>query len=152
MTFASGAIGTIITTFATWPSQLPRIEIYGTEGTLAVPDPNTLAGPVRLCKAGTREWQDIELTHPHSQRKDMWGLGVVDMAYAILSGRPHRATGKQAYHVLDLMQSFLDSSAEARLEHREHHGAPGARADRPGRLRAGQVIPAATVSLAPSEG
>ena len=112
MRFASGAIGTIITTFATWPSQLPRIEIYGTEATLAVPDPNTLAGPVRLCKAGTREWEDIELTHPHSQRKDMWGLGVVDMAYAVGSGRPHRATGKQAFHVLDLMQSFLDSSAQ----------------------------------------
>ncbi len=42
----------------------------------------------------------------------MWGLGVVDMAYAVGSGRPHRATGKQAFHVLDLMQSFLDSSAQ----------------------------------------
>jgi len=118
-TFASGAIGTIITTFATWPSQLPRIEIYGTEATLAAPDPNTLAGPVRICKAGTRDWVDIELTHPHSQRKDMWGLGVVDMAYAIMSGRPHRATGQQAYHVLDLMQSFLDSSAQERYMHIE---------------------------------
>lgn len=110
MRFASGALGTIITTFATWPSQLPRIEIYGTEGTLAVPDPNTLGGPVRLCKAGSREWQDVELAFPHSVRKDMWGLGVVDMAYAIRSGRPHRATGKQAYHVLECMQAFLESS------------------------------------------
>jgi len=113
MTFASGAIGTIVTTFATWTSQLPRIEIYGTEGTLSVPDPNTLGGPVRLCPAGSREWQDVELSHPHSDRKTMWGLGVVDMAYAIRSGRPHRATGRQGYHVLDLMQAFLDSSARS---------------------------------------
>ncbi len=38
--FASGAIGTIITSFDVWASQLPRIEVYGTEGSLAVPDPN----------------------------------------------------------------------------------------------------------------
>jgi len=110
MRFASGVIGTIITTFATWTSQLPRIEIYGTEGTLAAPDPNTLGGPVRLSRAGTREWEDIDLAYPHSVRKDMWGLGVVDMAYALRSGRPHRATGQQGYHVLECMQAFLDSS------------------------------------------
>ncbi len=114
MTFASGAIGTIITTFATWPSQLPRIEIYGTEGTLSVPDPNTLGGPIKLCKAGSKEWEEIELAFPHSVRKDMWGLGVVDMAYAIRSNRPQRITGKQAYHVLECMQAFLKSSEEAR--------------------------------------
>lgn len=108
--FASGAIATIITTFATWRSQLPRIEIYGTKGTLAVPDPNTLGGPIRICLAGDTEFTDVPQTHGHSERKTMWGLGVVDLAYAILSGRPHRATGAQGYHVLDLMQGFLDSA------------------------------------------
>jgi hypothetical protein len=34
------------------------------------------------------------------------------MAYAIRSGRPHRANGEQAMAVLDLMQGFLDSSAK----------------------------------------
>ncbi len=113
MEFASGAIGTIITTFATWPSTLPRIEIYGTEGTLGVPDPNTLGGPVTFCKAGTREWQEIPLTHGHFDRVNMWGIGVVDMAYAILEDRPHRATGRQAFHVLDLMNGFLETSAQS---------------------------------------
>ena len=37
-------------------------------------------------------------------------VGVADMAYAIRSGRPHRASGEQAYTVLDAMQGFLDSS------------------------------------------
>ena len=44
----------------------------------------------------------------------MWGIGVVDMAHAILGNRPHRATGRQAYHVLDLMNGFLESSAQSR--------------------------------------
>ncbi len=113
MAFASGAIGTIITTFATWRSQLPNIEIYGTEGTLSLPDPNSLAGPVRICPAGEREWVDVPLTHGHADSGTMWGIGVADMAHAITSGRPHRATGDQGYHVLDAMQSFLDSSRES---------------------------------------
>jgi len=108
--FASGAIGTIITTFATWHSQLPRIEIYGTEATLSVPDPNTLGGPVAIAHAGKREFEDVPLSHGHFDRVNMWGIGVVDMAYAILHDRPHRATGRQAYHVLDLMNGFLESS------------------------------------------
>ncbi|MBC7317022.1 MAG: Gfo/Idh/MocA family oxidoreductase, partial [Chloroflexi bacterium] len=92
--FASGAIGTIITTFATWNSRLPRIEIYGTEGTLGVPDPNSLAGPVYLCRAGQREWEEVPLTHGHTDGRVQWGIGVADMAHALLSGRPHRATGE----------------------------------------------------------
>ena len=113
--FASGAIGTIITTFATWHSQLPRIEIYGTEGTLSVPDPNTLGGPVRLCPAGKREWTDVPLSHGHVDGRNMWGIGVADMAHAITSGRAHRASGEQAYHVLEMMQGFLEASRSGAL-------------------------------------
>lgn len=32
------------------------------------------------------------------------------MAYALQSGRQHRANGEMAYHVLDIMHGFLDSS------------------------------------------
>ena len=54
MDFASGAVGTIITSFDVWAAQLPRIEVYGSAGTLSVPDPNTFGGPVRLRLAGRR--------------------------------------------------------------------------------------------------
>jgi predicted dehydrogenase len=118
MDFASGAIGTIITTFATWRSQLPRIEIYGTEGTLSVPDPNTLAGPVRLGRAN-EEPADVPLTHGHADGRNMWGIGVADMAHAILSGRAHRVTGTQGYHVLDCMWGFLDASRSGKHYHTE---------------------------------
>jgi len=122
--FASGAVGVIITTFAVWSSQLPRIEIYGTEGTLAVPDPNSLGGPVRIRPASSGEWQDVTLTHGHSDG-GKWGIGVADMAHAILSGRPHRATGEQAFHVLDLMHGFLDASRDGK------HYSPVSKMQRP---------------------
>jgi len=112
--FADGSIGTIITTFAVWGSRLPRIEIYGTEGTLSVPDPNTLGGPVCTCRAGETEWSEVPLTHGHTDGKSMWGIGVADMAHAIIAGRPHRATGAIGYHVLEAMLAFLNASREGR--------------------------------------
>lgn len=110
--FATGAVGTLITSFDVWSHNLPRIEIYGSEGSLSVPDPNTFAGPVRVRRAGAQEWSEIPLTHGYAE--NMRGIGVADMAYALTSGRPHRASGALAYHVLDLMQAFLDASAAGR--------------------------------------
>jgi predicted dehydrogenase len=110
--FVGGAVGTIITTFDVWSSGLPRIEIYGTAGSLSVPDPNTFDGPVRIRRAGAQEWSDVALSHGFT--KNSRGLGVADMASAIRSGRPHRANGEMAYHVLDLMHAFHDASQEGR--------------------------------------
>ena len=110
--FANGAIGTIVTTFDVWPTDLPRIEIYGTEGSLSVPDPNTFGGPVRLRRPGSREWEDVALTHGNVVNSR--GLGPADLALAIHANRPHRASGELAYHVLDVMQAFLDSSDNGR--------------------------------------
>jgi predicted dehydrogenase len=104
-----GAVGTIITSFDVWVAQLPRIEIYGTEGSLSVPDPNGFGGPVLVRRAGASEWSQVPLTHGYT--KQSRGIGVADMAYALRSGRPHRANGDMAYHVLDVMQAFLDASA-----------------------------------------
>jgi predicted dehydrogenase len=112
MEFANGAIGTVVMSFDVWAAQLPRIEIYGTEGTLSVPDPNTFGGPVRLYRPGNRDWMEIPLTHGYTENSR--GLGVADMAAAIQTGRPHRASGDLAYHVLDVMQAFLDAAEAGR--------------------------------------
>ena len=112
MDFANGAVGNIITTFDVWAAELPRIEIYGTEGTLSVPDPNTFGGPVRVRRAGAGEWSEVPLTHGYAQNSR--GIGVADMAYALRSGRPHRASGDLAFHVLDIMHAFHDASLEGK--------------------------------------
>jgi predicted dehydrogenase len=107
MDFANGAIGTIITSFDVWFANLPRIEIYGTEGSLSVPDPNIFGGTVQVRRAGAPEWSAIPLTHSAEVGR---GIGVADMAYALTYGRPHRASGALAYHVLDVMEAFEDAS------------------------------------------
>ncbi|MCL6519218.1 MAG: Gfo/Idh/MocA family oxidoreductase [Armatimonadetes bacterium] len=108
MDFANGAVGTIITSFDVWAANLPRIEIYGTEGSLCVPDPNIFGGPVRIKRAGEKEWAEVPLSHGYAENSR--GLGVADMAYALRSGRAHRASGELAYHVLDIMHAFHDAS------------------------------------------
>ena len=106
--FANGAVGTVITSYDVWAANLPVIEIYGTEGTICVPNPNGFGGPVRLHRHGEDEgWREVPLTHSAEVRR---GIGVADMAYALTSGRPHRAGGELAYHVLDVMEAFDDAS------------------------------------------
>lgn len=102
--FAGGAVGTIITSFDVWAANLPRIEIYGTEGSLSVPDPNGFGGPVRIKRPGDDQWYEIPLTHPY--RENSRGLGVADLADAILSGRPHRASDELTGHVLEIMHGI----------------------------------------------
>ena len=104
--FTSGKVATLMTSFDVWSSQVPRIEIYGDEGTLSVPDPNTFGGPVLIRKAGEDDWRGLELTHTN-YTSNMRGLGVADIAHALQSGRPHRASAKQALHVLDAMETSL---------------------------------------------
>ena len=94
-------------------SELPRIEIYGSEGTLSVPDPNTFGGPVRLQRKGDETWREVSLTHAYSGYDR--GLGVADMAHALRLGRPHRASGALAYHVLDTLQAIQDASDARRF-------------------------------------
>lgn len=110
--FAGGAVATLVTSFDVWATTLPRIEIYGSEGTLSCPDPNTFDGPVRLWRAETRQWEDVPLVEGRSEQSR--GLGVADMAAAIRASRPHRASGEMAYHVLDVMHALLESSQKGR--------------------------------------
>ena len=112
MTFACGAIGTLITSFDVWGSDLPRIEVHGTLGSISVPDPNGFGGPVKLKRQGDQEWTDVPLTHDYAENSR--GIGVADMIDAIGQNRMHRANGKMAYHVLDIMHAFHDSAEAVR--------------------------------------
>ncbi len=107
MEFANGVIGTITASFDVWFASVPPIEIYGTEGTMRVPSPNGFGGSVQVRRAGEDEWSDVPVTHGYTEQNR--GIGVADMAYALRSGRAHRAGGDLAFHVLDVMQSFVES-------------------------------------------
>ena len=108
--FESGPVATVVTSFDVWSTETPRIEIYGSEGTLSLPDPNAFDGPVRLRRAGADKWEEVPLTHDHTD--NVRGIGVAEMAEAMRLGRPHRASGELAYHVLDIMHAIHDASEQ----------------------------------------
>ncbi|HEY7117545.1 MAG TPA: Gfo/Idh/MocA family oxidoreductase [Tepidisphaeraceae bacterium] len=110
MEFDNGCAGVIVQSFATRFAQYDGrqpIIIYGTDGTLKVPDPNTFDGPVSLAREGDKEFRDMP---PMFRTGYGRSIGAADMAVAIRSGGTFRANGDQAFYVLDLMAGFLDSA------------------------------------------
>lgn len=106
--FAAGPVATLVTSFDVQASRHRNIEIYGTEGTLSVPDPNTFGGPVQIRRSQRDEWHDVPLSHGNAGQSR--GIGLGDMIWAMKTGRPHRASGELALHVLDLMESAIAAS------------------------------------------
>ena len=87
------------------------IIIFGTEGSLKVPDPNTFDGVVTIRTDKDEDWREV----PHAFQTGYGrAVGLADMAHAIRAGRNFRCDGQQALAVLDLMEGFLDSSRQGK--------------------------------------
>ena len=110
--FESGAIGTIFTTFDVWYTDSARLEVYGAEGTLKIPDPNGFGGEVLLLKAGQGRYKKQPLRFAY--RGNSRALGLSDMAAALQSGERPRADVALTYHVLEIMSALHTSAKEAR--------------------------------------
>ncbi|MDJ0629162.1 MAG: Gfo/Idh/MocA family oxidoreductase [Rhodobacter sp.] len=142
--FESGAIGSITMSFDIWDSEMPRFEIYGTDGTICIPDPDPVYGANRFegevwyrtrdtarwthqpRPTGRDVWQVAENTHGINE--DSRGMGLIEMADAIVHGRKPRCSGELAYHVLEVMTGILDSPARGAFVEID------SRPDRPGIL------------------
>src|SRR3712207_9110638 len=86
---------------------MPHLEIYGTTGTLSLPDPTVFAdAPARVRLLRGSDWQDLPEHTPRVGR----GIGAADMAEAIRDGRPARADGLLALHVLETMNAIYASA------------------------------------------
>lgn len=106
--FVSGALVTAVFSFDIARYRHAPIEIYGSSGSLGVPDPNFFDGEILLSTA-TEDWRSVPVQHGHAEH-NLRIMGVADMATAIRSGRPHRASGDLAFHVLEVMEAFQRSS------------------------------------------
>ena len=106
MRFVNGAIGTLYTTFDVYYPGQARLEVYGTKGTLYVPDPNCFSGNIRLFTP-ENGLQDVAAAfdYPDNCR----ALGLADMAKALETGRRFRANSDQTFHVLEIMEGFATS-------------------------------------------
>lgn len=118
--FANGANVTMSASWDVWGHKRSAIEIYGTEGSLLGVNPNFFgATPQITLRDGA--WQDVDTSafpfrvDNRELRSGMWVadyriVGVVDMAMALRQGRPHRASGELALHVLEVLEAFEKSA------------------------------------------
>ena len=115
--FASGATVTLISSWDVWAHRHENMELYGTKGSLYIPDPNFFGGEVI---AGGGDYADMaplkpwdhpfgraNQTHPQGDRANYRTAGLADMAQAIMTGRPHRCGEALATHVIDTMTAIL---------------------------------------------
>jgi predicted dehydrogenase len=123
-----GAIGGFTMSFDAGTTTAPKLELQGATGILVLGDPNTFDDPVRWRPRDEDAWTTIPpLGQPGLGR----GIGVADFADGLRTGRPHRASGELAEHVLDVMLAIGEAAASGqRIEVRT-------RVDRPALLGLG---------------
>lgn len=125
--FESGAVAQVFTTFDVHYTAQSRFEVYGTRGSLMVPDPNTFGGPVLLLRPEDQAaapkidpgldrhgvpdfyagWREMPLLYDYPENSR--GLGLADLCKALRTGRGHRADYQQQRHVLEIMTGFARS-------------------------------------------
>jgi len=124
--FASGADIVFTMSWDVWKHGHPPIELYGTEGSLRVPDPNFFGGAVEYTERGG-DWVSLDASEkPFGRpnwRSPAWPasapdranyrcLGVAELADALVHGTPHRASGALASHALDVMHAMLQAGEQ----------------------------------------
>lgn len=112
MNFDNGAVGTIFTTFDVHYETQARFEIYGSKGTLILPDPNNFGGPIKLLRPEEGGFKEMPLIFDYAENSR--GIGLADMAKALKTGREYRADCDLIHHVLEVLTSFEESSKQGR--------------------------------------
>jgi len=124
--FETGADIVFTMSWDVWKHGHAPIELYGTEGSLRVPDPNFFGGVVQYTERGS-DWislaADDRAFGKPNWRSPNWAdhmptqanyrcLGVAELASAVLHGTPHRASGALASHALEVMHAALKAGVE----------------------------------------
>jgi len=117
--FANGATITLSASWDVWAHRHANMELYGTEGSLFVPDPNFFGGTVEHAGRDGRIAALDGWDHPfgipnedhakHGPLANYRTAGLADMAQAIVEDRPHRCSLELAIHAVDVMTSILKS-------------------------------------------
>ena len=114
LAFESGAIITLLASWDVWNSNHPIMELYGTEGTMNVPDPNFFGGELTVTDRGSapveKSW-DHPFNVPNFEevKANYRGAGLSDMALSISAGREHRCNAAFATHVVEVMTAILEA-------------------------------------------
>lgn len=128
MEFENGTYGNLVLSADGFGPEIPRVEIFGTKGTMVVPDPNNFGGyglDVYITRVGNEGKFRVPFSHcfgdldpsipPKSGKREpchnSWrGIAVVDMAYALRRNRPHRSSAELALHTVEIISAIEENS------------------------------------------
>ncbi len=105
--FESGLAALFTASFDTAASA-SYIKVYGTEGTLILPDPRTYSGDVSI---ESEDCGALRSVKSDNRANDHYGRGMLDMVMAADGTRPNRTSYQFAYHVLDVVYSIIESAS-----------------------------------------
>ncbi|MCF1467642.1 Gfo/Idh/MocA family oxidoreductase [Agrobacterium vitis] len=116
--FVNGATITLSASWDVWCHSHANMELYGTEGSLFVPDPNFFGGVVEATGRNKDVKPLEEWDHPfginnqesaQGPRANYRTAGLADMALAIIEGRDARCSLDRVLHGVDVMTAILKS-------------------------------------------
>jgi len=103
-----------------------HIELYGSKGSIIVPDPNMFGGPVLIAKELGSEWKEHSVENMHlgktnivnhsgrsnevARQSNYRGVGLSEMIYSIENKKPHRCSAELAFHILDIIETTLNAA------------------------------------------
>ncbi|WP_105425941.1 Gfo/Idh/MocA family protein [Neorhizobium tomejilense] len=122
--FVNGATITLSASWDVWSHRHANMELYGTEGSIFVPDPNFFGGTVEA-SGRNKDIQPLKpwdhpfgidnQEHPQGPRANYRTAGLADMAIALIEGRDARCSLERTLHGVDVMTSILKSGEEGRF-------------------------------------
>tara|TARA_Y100000590_G_scaffold470216_1_gene662832 strand:+ start:9540 stop:10691 length:1152 start_codon:yes stop_codon:yes gene_type:complete len=108
-----------------------HMELYGTKGSIIVPDPNMFGGPVFTSDSEGGKWTEhstdamylgkINIVNHSGQNNDISkqsnfrGVGLSEMIYALENNKAHRCNGDLALHVLEIIESTIKSAESSKV-------------------------------------
>jgi predicted dehydrogenase len=116
--FHNGATINLSTSWDVWHHKRNHFELYGTEGTLYVPDPNFFGGTVEVAGRDGVVTTLEPWDHPfgkinqHHNGRDLANYrtaGLADMVAALTEGRDARCSLERTLHGVDVMMACLTS-------------------------------------------
>ena len=133
--FENGVYASLVVCSEAFSPEVPRVDIYGTEGHLSLPDPNYFGGwgndvIILQRKGNGTESFKVPFTHGFSDTDpsimpksgkgepchNSWrGIAVVDMAYAIRRGRKPRSSAELALHTVEIIDAIDRSNEDNRV-------------------------------------
>ncbi len=122
--FVSGATVTLTASWDVWSHRHANMELYGTDGSLYVPDPNFFGGVVeasgrdkeiKALDAWDHPFGKFNQESPNGPRANYRTAGLADMAMSLIDGRDARCSLDRTLHGVDIMTSILKSGAEGRF-------------------------------------